>query len=181
MLFFCPPGCKIFLFFRCFSTNFVVMCMQEFFTILWGHGSMKKFLKTRLGKLCIALLVLFLLLGCAFGSHQHWLYQQPKFQDVTIELGTTSLGIDQFTTQYATIGKCRFVSDVSTLDIGKPGAHHLTLSHGNQEQTVTLTPLLRMLYLSPRRLHSPVTFPQRKILWRAAPIFPAHLFLLLHL
>ena len=115
------------------------MCMQEFFTILWGHGSMKKFLKTRLGKLCIALLALFLLLGCAFGSHQYWLYQQPKFQDVTIELGTTSLGIDQFTTQYAAIGKCRFVSDVSTLDIGKPGVHHLTLSHGNQEQTVTLT------------------------------------------
>ncbi len=113
--------------------------MQDFFTFLWGHGSMKKFLKTKIGKLCIPLLAVFLLLGCAFGVNQYWLYQQPKFQDVTIELGTTSLGIDQFATQYASIGKCRFVSDVSTLDIGKPGVHSLTLSHGGREQTVTLT------------------------------------------
>lgn len=100
---------------------------------------MKTFIKTKTGKLCIALLVVVLLAGGAFAGYQYWLYQQPKFQDVTIELGTASLGIDQFTTQYASLRKCAFVSDVSTLDIGKTGVHHLTLRHGKQEQTVTLT------------------------------------------
>lgn len=100
---------------------------------------MKRFIKTKLGKLCIAFLAVILLLGGAFGGYQYWLYRQPKFRDVVIELGTSSLGIDQFATKYATLGKCRFLSDVSTLDIGKPGEHTLTLGHGNQQQTVTLT------------------------------------------
>ena len=100
---------------------------------------MKKFIKTKIGKLCIALLAVIILAGGAFAGYQYWLFQQPKFQDVTIELGTSALGIDQFTTQYASLKKCRFVSDVSTLDIGKTGVYDLTLSHGKQEQTVTLT------------------------------------------
>ena len=106
---------------------------------MWGLAIMKTFIKSKIGKLCVAVLAAALLLGGAFGGYQYWLYQQPKFQNVTIELGTASLGIDQFVTQYASLGKCRFVSDVSTLDIGKPGVHKLTLRHGNQEQTVTLT------------------------------------------
>lgn len=100
---------------------------------------MKNFIKTKVGKLCFAAVIVVALLGAAFGGYQYWLYQQPKFQSVTIELGTTALGIDQFATQYANLSSCRFVSDVSTLDIGKAGVHKLTLRHGNQEQTVTLT------------------------------------------
>lgn len=100
---------------------------------------MKNFINSKLGKLCIAALAVIVVAGAAFGGYLFWLYQQPKFQDVTIELGTTSLGIDQFATQYAKLGKCRFASDLSTLDIGKPGVYSLTLSHGKQEQTVTLT------------------------------------------
>ena len=78
------------------------------------------------------------LVGAAFGGYMYWVYQQPKFQDVTIELGTTSLGLDQFTTNYAQLSKCGFASDVSTLDIGKPGSYPVTLRHGSQEQTVYL-------------------------------------------
>lgn len=99
---------------------------------------MRKFLKSKAGKWCIAIAAVVLLAGAALGSQQYWLYQQPKFQDVTIELGTTALGIDQFTTAYADLGKCRFVSDVSTLDIGKPGTYPLVLGHGDQEQAVSL-------------------------------------------
>lgn len=62
----------------------------------------------------------------------------PRFQDVTIELGTASLGIDSFMTEYARLRKCAFVSDVSQLDIGKVGSHSVTLRHGKQEQTVRL-------------------------------------------
>ena len=100
---------------------------------------MKTFLKTRPGKICAITVAVVLLAVAAAGGYQYWHFCQPKFQDVTIELGTASLGLDQFTTQYANIGKCGFVSDVSTLDIGQIGVYELTLRHGKQEQTVTLT------------------------------------------
>ena len=99
---------------------------------------MKKLMKSKVGKVLFAALAVILLGAAAFGGYRYWLYQQPKFQDVTIELGTASLGIDQFATQYAQLSKCSFVSDVSTLDIGKPGTYPLVLRHGSQEQTVYL-------------------------------------------
>lgn len=111
--------------------------MQDFLHFC-GVIKMKKFFMSKAGKITAGLTAAVLLLGAAFGGFQYWLYQQPKFQDVTIELGTTALGIDQFATQYAQLGKCGFVSDVSTLDIGKPGSYPLVLRHGNQEQTIHL-------------------------------------------
>ena len=56
---------------------------------------MKEFLKTLPGKLCVLAAALILLGGAVFGGYQFWLSRQPKFQNVTIELGTASLGIDQ--------------------------------------------------------------------------------------
>lgn len=100
---------------------------------------MKDFLKSVKGKICIAAAGLVLVAGAAFGGYQYWLYQQPKFHDLTVELGTTSIGIQQFTTEYAQLKKCSFVSDVSTLDIGKVGQTELTLRHGSQEQTILFT------------------------------------------
>ena len=99
---------------------------------------MKQFFNSTVGKIIAALLIVILLAGAAFGGWQYWLYTQPKFQDVTIELGTASLGMDQFLTQYANISNCRFISDVSTLDIGKPGVYAIIMAHGNQEETVNL-------------------------------------------
>lgn len=100
---------------------------------------MKNFLKSKAGKLSVVFAAIIVALGAAFCGYHYWLYQQPKFQDVTIELGTASLGIDQFVTRYADLGKCTFVSDVSTVDISKPGSYPLVLRHGNREQTVSLT------------------------------------------
>ena len=100
---------------------------------------MKQFFKSKAGKIVTALLAVILLAGAAFGGWQYWLYQQPKFQDVTIELGTTALGMDQFITQYANPGMCRFASDVSNVDIGKPGVYTIVLAHGDKEETVHLT------------------------------------------
>ena len=70
-----------------------------------------------------------------WGIRRHSL---PKFRDVTVELGTASLGIESFATEYARLGKCAFVSDVSGLDIGKAGSTEVTLRHGRQQQTVLL-------------------------------------------
>lgn len=99
---------------------------------------MKKFLGTIKGKIILGVLALLLVAGIAFGGYEIWLYQQPKFHDVTIELGTTSLGIEQFTTEYARLSKCRFASDVSSINIGQVGNYPITLAHGSQEETVVL-------------------------------------------
>ena len=48
----------------------------------------RNFLKTRGGKIGIAILVVVMILTLAgWGGYQYWLDQQPKFHDVTIELG----------------------------------------------------------------------------------------------
>lgn len=99
---------------------------------------MKKFFGSTKGKVTIGILVLLLLAGLGWGGYELWLYQQPKFRDVTIELGTDSLGIQQFTTEYARLKKCRFASDVSAIDIAKVGEYPVTLAHGKQQETVKL-------------------------------------------
>ena len=72
-------------------------------------------------------------------AHQVWFSKQWKFRDVTVELGTETLGISQFMTKYALPHRVGFVSDVSTIDLGKVGTTELTMSHGPKLEKVTLT------------------------------------------
>lgn len=67
-----------------------------------------------------------------------WKFQKPKFQDVTVELGEKQLTIQDFETEHAWSDRVKFVSDPSGIDLGQVGQTQLTLSHGLQEQTVTL-------------------------------------------
>lgn len=103
------------------------------------NKAMRKFFGSVIGKICIAVLILLVLGGAAFGGYQIWLYQQPKFHDLTVELGTPGIGMSQFTTQYAKLSKTAFVSDVTKLDISKVGQYQLVLSHGGKEEHVVLT------------------------------------------
>ena len=80
-----------------------------------------------------------ILAALGLGSYAYWLYRQPKFHDLTVELGTESIRIDAFLTEYASPRHVSFVSDVTTVDLGKVGATELTLKNWRQEQTVTLT------------------------------------------
>ena len=68
-----------------------------------------------------------------------WQYNLPKFQNVTLELGTESVGIASFMTEHAKPHKVGFVSDTSVIDLGKVGTTELTLSHGRKQETVNLT------------------------------------------
>ena len=68
-----------------------------------------------------------------------WQDDQVKFQDVTIELGAETVTLSQFTTEFADPAKCRFVSDVSQVDLSKAGSYDLVLSDGRREQTVKFT------------------------------------------
>lgn len=100
---------------------------------------MKSFFKTNKGKICILTILLILLAALSYGAYEVWHYQQPKFHDLTVELGTDTVSISDFMTEYARPKKVGFVSDVAVVDLNKVGQTQLTLRHGKQEQTITLT------------------------------------------
>lgn len=53
---------------------------------------MKEFLKTKKGIACAAAAAVILVAAAVFGCYEAWLYQQPKFHDLTVELGTEAVG-----------------------------------------------------------------------------------------
>lgn len=73
-----------------------------------------------------------------FATYGLWLYEQPKFQDVVVELGTDTVKVEQFLTEYANPRKVSFGSDVSQIDLNQACENELILRHGNQVETVTL-------------------------------------------
>ena len=73
-------------------------------------------------------------IGCAAG-----LYCQPRFHDLTVELGTETINIEAFMTDFADVKNSGFVTDLSTVDISSVGSIPLTLRSGSKNETVTLT------------------------------------------
>ncbi|MCD7862980.1 MAG: DUF5011 domain-containing protein [Lachnospiraceae bacterium] len=96
---------------------------------------MKSFVLSGKGK-AVIIVVLAAAVGAA--GYQYWYYLQPKFQDLTIELGTDSVSITDFMTQYAKASKVSFVTDPSSIDIDHVGETSVTFLHGRKEETVTL-------------------------------------------
>lgn len=97
----------------------------------------KPFFKTAKGIVCIVLAVLVVLGGCAGGYYAYWLYQQPKFHDVSIELGSELPQIGEFLTEYANPAKVQLLTE--DVDLTLVGEQSLTFVHGKKEETVTLT------------------------------------------
>ena len=96
------------------------------------------FLKTRKGIICIVLACVLVFCGIctALGF---WYYSVPKFQNVTVELGTQSVSLSQFMTKYAIASQVGFPNGTPNIDVGKVGTQELTLSHLGKLETVTLT------------------------------------------
>lgn len=91
---------------------------------------MMKFLKV--------LAVLALIVLCGFRIYENkWLYDQPKFHDVTIELGQEIPGIDAFLTEYADPDRVSLVT--TEIDPNLVGQQTLTLRHISKDEQVTLT------------------------------------------
>lgn len=99
---------------------------------------MKKFLKSPWGIICIIAVALTVLGGAAVAANQLWYNAQIKFQDVTVELGTETVAIQDFFTQYAKAEKAAFVQELTAEDMAQAGDHPVTLRHGRQEETVVL-------------------------------------------
>ena len=95
---------------------------------------MKKTIRVTLTVLCVLVLVV---LGCCRVYENWWLYQQPKFQSVTIELGQEIPGIEAFLTRFADPGRVSMVSD--PVDPEAVGVHELVFRHISKEERVTLT------------------------------------------
>lgn len=72
-------------------------------------------------------------------GYETWHYEQPKFQDLTIELGTETVRISDFMTEYARPKQVSLISDLAAVDLNQVGKYELTMKHGYQQQTVTLT------------------------------------------
>ena len=75
----------------------------------------------------------------SISNYNAWLDQQPKFHDLTVELGAETVTLDQFTTEFADKNKVSFACDVSVIDLNNCGEYPLTLSHNGKTEDVTLT------------------------------------------
>lgn len=101
---------------------------------------MKNVLKSKRTIIILAVLLLAaigIVIFCGIYNYQQ--DQLQKFHDVTIELGTESLGIRDFMTEHADLTRCRFVTDVTQIDLATAGSYEITLCHGEKNETVTLT------------------------------------------
>ena len=66
-------------------------------------------------------------------------YSQPRFHDLTVELGTETINIEAFMTEFADVNNAGIVTDLSAVDISSVGSIPLTLRSGYKNETVTLT------------------------------------------
>ena len=75
----------------------------------------------------------------AIGCAAYWFYSQPRFHDLTVELGTENINIEAFMTEFADVKNAGIVTDLSAIDISSVGSTPLMLRSGSKNETVTLT------------------------------------------
>lgn len=73
------------------------------------------------------------------GGAAYWFCYQPRFHDLTVELGTETISVESFITEFADVQNVGIVTDLSTVDINTVGSIPLTLRSGRRDETVTLT------------------------------------------
>lgn len=89
----------------------------------------------------LIVLVSVLVLGLlgAMGGYTYWHYQQPKFQDLTLELGQPLPDTAEFLTKYGKTEKAAWVTDRSSLELSEVGTYELSFAYGKKQETVVLT------------------------------------------
>lgn len=86
--------------------------------------------------ICLAGIVLLITAGAVLGG---WKDIKPKFQSVTVDVGTQTLEIDPFLTEYASAEQASFVTDPETVNLNAVGEQSIQLQYGSRTETVTLT------------------------------------------
>lgn len=93
---------------------------------------------TKFKSLKIILIVLVGVVYCA-GAFFSWSSYQPKFHDLTIELGTDSVRMADFMNWYAFADYAYFISDPSGVNIDKIGKTKIDFGYNQKKETVSLT------------------------------------------
>lgn len=75
----------------------------------------------------------------ALGGYTAWHYQQPKFHDLTIELGQPLPPVEDFLTQYGKAENASLLTPEAEIDLSAAGEYQLSFSHGIKTETVCLT------------------------------------------
>ena len=99
---------------------------------------MKKFLKSPWGIICIVVAFLLILGSAAVVANQLWYDAQPKFQDVTVELGSPAPAVEAYLLPLANPEKAVLVTELTDEQLSKAGHVEVTLHHGKQEHTTLL-------------------------------------------
>ncbi len=96
---------------------------------------MNGFFKRTGGRIVLCVLVMLL---CGGVGGAIWYNEQPKFHDVTVELGAELPEIEDFITDYAIKDWCDFVTPTSSIDMHNVGQQSIILKHAMQKETVIL-------------------------------------------
>lgn len=86
----------------------------------------------------------------ALGGYSIWHYQQPKFHDLTIELGQPLPPVEDFLTQYGQAKHASLSTPAEEIDLSSAGEYRLSFTHGSKTETICLTvqdttaPLLKL-------------------------------------
>lgn len=91
------------------------------------------------GKVYAAILALVLLALLCAGGYVLWLYSQPRFHGLTLELGSELPEVGAFLTEYAKPEKAQLITEQADIDMTLVGNQTLTFQHGRRTETVTLT------------------------------------------
>ena len=87
----------------------------------------------------VVVAILLWILSLGYLGFGFYLDQVVLFQDLTVELGTESVGIRDFLAQKMAPVPIHWVSDPTKVDLGQVGSHKITMGYGARSQTVTLT------------------------------------------
>ena len=85
--------------------------------------------------LITSIIIIVLALLCVAGYFAYVKFC-PKFQDVSIELGTNEVTLEQFVAPNFSLEKASFVTDMSTIDFSKIGSYEIELNYDGVIQTV---------------------------------------------
>ena len=88
-------------------------------------------------KVAVTIILLILFLAIAGGCYAYVKFS-PKFNDVTIELGTETVTIDQFLKENTDASKASFITDIATIDYTKAGSHEIELKYEDVTQKAML-------------------------------------------
>lgn len=89
-------------------------------------------------RIVITLVIIILIATIAVGGYFAYLKFSKKFKDVSIELGTETVELNQFVIDEKYIDGATFVTDMSTIDLSKVGSYEVELSYDNISQKVLL-------------------------------------------